>query len=64
MDVTKKQLLSEIREALSVRPGHSQRVNYEYQHEGVAHFFKYFEQLLRNSYPGADYSRAKIGDSR
>jgi hypothetical protein len=45
MDETSKQLLSEVREALPVQPGHPQRVDYEYKREGVADLFMFFEPL-------------------
>lgn len=45
MDETSKQLLSEVREPLPSQPGHPQRVDYEYQREGVADLFLFFEPL-------------------
>lgn len=45
MDETSKQLLSEVREVLPVQPDHPQRVDYEYQREGVADLFMFFEPL-------------------
>ncbi len=45
MDETSKQILSEVREALPVQPGHPQRIDYEYQREGVANLFMFFEPL-------------------
>ncbi len=45
MDETSTQLLSEVKEALPVQPGHSQREDYEYQREGVADLFMFFEPL-------------------
>ena len=45
MDETSKQLLSEVKEALPIQPGHPQRVDYEYQREGVADLFMFFEPL-------------------
>jgi hypothetical protein len=45
MDETSKQLLSDLREPLPVQPGQPQRVDYEYQREGVADLFMFFEPL-------------------
>lgn len=46
MDETNKQLLSEVREPIPVQPGQAQRVDYEYQREGVADLFMFFEPLV------------------
>jgi len=46
MDETNKQLLSEVRELLSSQPGQAQRIDYEYQREGVADLFMFFEPLV------------------
>lgn len=46
MDETNKQLLSEVREPLPSQPGQVQRVDYEYQREGVADLFMFFEPLV------------------
>lgn len=46
MDETSKQLLSEVREPLPSHPGQPQRVDYEYQREGVADLFMFFEPLV------------------
>jgi hypothetical protein len=45
MDETSKQLLSDVREALPAQAGQPQRVDYEYQREGVADLFMFFEPL-------------------
>jgi len=45
MDETSKQLLSDVREPLPVQPGLPQRIDYEYQREGVADLFMFFEPL-------------------
>ncbi len=45
MDETSKQLLSDLREPLSVQPSRPQRVDYEYQREGVVDLFMFFEPL-------------------
>jgi len=46
MDEMPKQLLSDIRDPLPVRPGQTAREDYEYQREGVADFFMLFEPLV------------------
>jgi hypothetical protein len=46
MDEINKQLLSEVREPLPSQPGQAQRVDYEYQREGVADLFMLFEPLV------------------
>lgn len=46
MDETNKQLLSEVREPIPAQPGQAQRVDYEYQREGVADLFMFFEPLV------------------
>jgi hypothetical protein len=45
MDETSKQLLSDVRNPLPAQPGHPQRVDYEYEREGVANLFMFFEPL-------------------
>ena len=45
MDETSKQLLSDVREPLPAQAGQPQRVDYEYQREGVADLFMFFEPL-------------------
>jgi hypothetical protein len=45
MDETSKQLLSDVREPIPVQPGQPQREDYEYQREGVADLFMFFEPL-------------------
>jgi hypothetical protein len=45
MDETSKQLLSDTREPLPAQPGQPQRIDYEYQREGVADVFMFFEPL-------------------
>jgi DDE superfamily endonuclease len=46
MDETSKQLLSDVREPLPAQPGKPQRIDYEYQREGVADLFMFFEPLV------------------
>ena len=45
MDETSKQLLADVQEPLPVQAGQPQRVDYEYQREGVADLFMFFEPL-------------------
>lgn len=39
-------MLSEVREPIPAQPGQAQRVDYEYQREGVADLFMFFEPLV------------------
>ncbi len=50
MDETNIQMLSEVRQPLPVQPGHVQRVDYEYEREGVADLFMFFEPLSGKRY--------------
>lgn len=45
MDETSKQLLAHVHEVLAMKPGQPQREDYEYQREGVANLFMFFEPL-------------------
>jgi hypothetical protein len=45
MDETNKQLTAEVREPLPPIPGHQERYDYEYQRQGVADLFMFFEPL-------------------
>lgn len=45
MDETTKQLLADCQEPLPVIPGHVERYDYEYEREGVANLFIFFEPL-------------------
>jgi hypothetical protein len=45
MDETTKQLLADGREPLPEKPGHPERYDYEYEREGVANLFMFFEPL-------------------
>jgi hypothetical protein len=45
MDETSKQLLSDVRQSLPVQTGQPERIDYEYQREGVADLFMFFEPL-------------------
>ena len=43
MDETSKQLLGDVQEPLSIQPGQPQRIDYEYEHEGVVDLLMLFE---------------------
>lgn len=43
MDEVPKQLLSDVRESIAVQPGQPERFDYEYQRQGVANLFMFFE---------------------
>jgi hypothetical protein len=45
MDETSKQLLAEVHAPLPAQPGQPERIDYEYQREGVADLFMFFEPL-------------------
>ena len=45
MDETTKQLLADCQEPLPIKPGHSERYDYEYEREGVSNLFMFFESL-------------------
>jgi hypothetical protein len=45
MDETTKQLLADGQEPLPAKPGHPERYEYEYEREGVANLFMFFEPL-------------------
>ena len=45
MDETTKQLLADSKEPLPAKPGHPERYDYEYEREGVANLFMFFEPL-------------------
>jgi len=45
MDETNKQLLADLLEPLQVQPGQPQRVDYEYERQGVVDLFMFFEPL-------------------
>jgi len=45
MDETTTQLLADGQEPLPAKPGHPERYDYEYEREGVANLFMFFEPL-------------------
>ncbi len=60
MDETNKQLLSEVREPIPAQPGQAQRVDYEYQREGVADLFMFFEPLAGKRFVKVTEQRTRI----
>jgi hypothetical protein len=50
MDETNKQLLGDTREPLPMIPGHPERIDHEYQRQGVANLFMFFEPLAGRRY--------------
>ena len=50
MDETSKQLLADILEPLPMLPGKKERVDYEYEREGIADLFMFFEPLAGKRY--------------
>jgi hypothetical protein len=59
MDETNKQLLSEVREPLPSQPGQAQRIDYEYQREGVADLFMFFEPLAGKRFVNVSDQRTR-----
>jgi hypothetical protein len=45
MDETTKQLIKEVCRPLPLSPGHGERIDYEYERNGVGHLFMFFEPL-------------------
>ena len=50
MDETNKQLLDDVREPLPMTPGQPARIDHEYQRQGVANLFMFFEPLAGQRY--------------
>jgi len=46
MDETSKQLLADKREPIPAKPGSPKKIDYEYEREGVANIFIFFEPLM------------------
>lgn len=57
MDEVPKQLLSDVRESIAVQPGQPERFDYEYQRQGVANLFMFFE-------PFRGQRHVKVTDTR
>lgn len=60
MDETNKQLLAEVREPIPAQPGQAQRIDYEYQREGVADLFMFFEPLAGKRFVKVTDQRTRI----
>jgi hypothetical protein len=60
MDETNKQLLAETREPIPAQPGQAQRIDYEYQREGVADLFMFFEPLAGKRFVKVTDQRTRI----
>src|ERR671913_44385 len=60
LDEKSKQLLAEVREPLSVRPGHPARQDYEYEREGTANLFIVSEPLAGWRHISVTERRTKI----
>jgi hypothetical protein len=64
MDETNKQLLAETREPIPAQPGQAQRIDYEYQREGVADLFMFFEPLAGKRFVKVTDQRTRIDWAR
>jgi len=59
MDETSKQLLSNLREPLPAQPGQPARIDYEYEREGVADLFMFFEPLVGKRFVSVSDQRTR-----
>ena len=59
MDETSKQLLDDVQEPLPAKPGQAERVDYEYDREGVANLFMFFEPLAGKRHVKVTEQRTK-----
>jgi hypothetical protein len=59
MDETSKQLLADTREPLPMQPGQPQRIDHEYQRQGVANLFLFFEPLAGQRHVGVTDRRTR-----
>jgi transposase len=60
MDEVPKQLISDVREPIQARPGQSLRVDYEYQRNGVANVFMFFEPLRGQRHVKVTHTRTRL----
>jgi hypothetical protein len=60
MDEVSKQLLRDTREPLPVKPGRVQRVDYEYEREGVVNLFLFCEPLAGRRWVDVTDRRTKV----
>ena len=64
MDETSKQLLKEPRPAIPVEPGRPERVDYEYERDGVANLFLFCEPLAGQRWVSVTDRRTRIDWAR
>lgn len=64
MDEVSKQLLRDTREPLPVRPGRVQRMDYEYEREGVVNLFLFCEPLAGRRWVDVTDRRTKVDWAR
>jgi transposase len=60
MDEVPKQLISDVREPIRARPGQPLRVDYEYQRNGVANVFMFFEPLRGQRHVKVTHTRTRL----
>jgi transposase len=60
MDEVPKQLISDVREPIPAQPGQPLRVDYEYQRNGVANVFMFFEPLRGQRHVKVTNTRTRL----
>ena len=60
VDEVPKQLLSDVRKPIPVQPGQPQRFDYEYQRNGVANLFMFFEPFQGQRHVKATARRTRV----
>jgi transposase len=60
MDETSKQLVGEVAQPLPLEPGQPQRYDYEYERNGVANLFLFFEPLTGQRFVEVTAQRTKV----
>jgi len=60
MDEVPKQLISDVRDPIPAQPGQLQRVDYEYERNGVANVFMFFEPLRGQRYVKVTDTRTRL----
>jgi hypothetical protein len=60
MDEVPKQLISDVRDPIPARPGKPLQVDYEYQRNGVANVFMFFEPLLGQRHVRVTHTRTRL----
>jgi hypothetical protein len=61
MDEVPKQLLSDIREPIPAQSGQLERFDYEYQRQGVANLFVFFEPFRGQRHVKVTDTRTRLG---